>query len=132
MTETDDADIVRGRPAIPCFEMWIAVAGLYTGLTYLLPFLEPASSAAVVAREFPGLATLWSALYALGGLVIVIGLLRRSPRIEGAGLSLLASGLTVALIAALAAGLPVRPALIIQGGAAVACIARLRQLRKLS
>ena len=127
----DGAGVVRGRTAISPFELWIGVAGVYTGLSYLVPFLNLVGNANVVARQFPKLAFLWSSLYMLGGVLIVAGLIRRSPRIEGAGLNLLGSGLTVAIVAALVAGLPVRPTLVIQGGAAIACLARLFQLRNL-
>lgn len=113
----------------PPFEMWIAVAAVYAGLSYFLPFLAVAGNAQLVALKFPRLVPVWSLLYALGGLCIIIGLLRRSPRMEGLGLNLLGSGVTVALLAALAAGAQLLPTIVIQGGVAVACGVRLMALR---
>lgn len=113
----------------PPFEIWIAVAAVYAGLSYFLPFLAVAGNVQIVALKFPRLVPVWSLLYALGGLCIIIGLLRRSPRMEGLGLNLLGSGITVALLAALAAGAQLLPTIVIQGGVAVACGVRLMALR---
>lgn len=113
----------------PPFEIWIAVAAVYAGLSYFLPFLAIAGNAQLVAVKFPQLVLVWSALYALGGVCIIIGLLRRSPRMEGVGLNLLGSGVTVAFLAALAAGAQLMPTIVIQGGIAVACAVRLLALR---
>ena len=129
----DDLPSVRTtRIPTPPFEVWIAVAAIYTGLSRLIPFLTPAGNARAVEAQFPRLAVLWSILYALGGLGMLIGLYRHSPRAEAMGLHFFGSGLTVAVLAALAAGAPVRPTLVIQGGAIVAVIARLWILRRLS
>jgi len=123
---------VRKRWAfVPPFEAWIAVAALYAGLTKFLP-LPPGGSARAVEAAFPGLAILWSALYAVGGAATLAGLLRLSPRIEGFGLWLIASGLAVVTVASLAAGAAVLPTLVVTGGAIVACAARLLVLRALS
>lgn len=116
----------------PPFEMWIAVAAVYAGLSYFVPVLTLGGNAQVVALKFPGLVPVWSVLYALGGASVLTGLIRRSPRAEGMGLHLLGSGLTVAFLASLAAGGPVLPAVLIQGGAIAAVIVRLIALRVLS
>lgn len=113
----------------PPFEAWLAVAAMYAGLSYFLSFLPLAGNAQLVALKFPGVVPVWSVLYALGGLCILIGLLRRSPRMEGVGLNLLGSGVTVAFLAALAAGAPLLPTIVIQGGVAAACGVRLLALR---
>lgn len=136
MADPTAGDEVVIRPlrwwhAVDSFEVWIAAAAVYTGLTYLLPFLHPAGNARLVAMRFPQLATMWSVLYALGGAAILAGLIRRSPRLEGLGLHLLGSGLTVSVLAGLAAGAGVLPTLLIQGGAVVATALRLLALRRL-
>ena len=117
---------------VPPFECWIAVAAVYAGLSYFLPGLATSGNAQVVELKFPQLVPVWSALYALGGVCILVGLLRQSPRIEGAGLHLLGSGITVALLASMAAGAPILPLIVIQGGVIAACLARLRALKVLS
>lgn len=114
--------------AMPPFEMWVAVAAVYASLSHFLP-IGMAGNAQVVMIKFPQLANLWSALYGLGGAGILLGLWRRSPRIEGFGLHLLGSGVTVACIASLAIGARPMPTLIIQGGVVIACLARLLALR---
>jgi hypothetical protein len=133
--EESPAVVIRPRRrwlAIPPFEMWIAAAAIYAGLSYFLPFLAPSGNAQVVALKFPNLVPVWSVLYALGGLCVALGLIRRSPRIEGVGLHLLGSGVTVACLASLAAGAQVPATLIIQGGVVAACIVRLLSLRSLT
>jgi hypothetical protein len=118
--------------ALPPFELWIAVAAVYAGLSYFLPFLAPSGNAQVVALKFPNLVPVWSALYAMGGFCVALGLFRRSPRLEGVGLHLLGSGATVAAMAALAAGAHVPATAIVQGGVVAACIVRLLALRSLA
>lgn len=135
MTDESPAVIVHARRrwlALPPFELWIATAAVYAGLSYFLPFLAPSGNAQVVALKFPRLVPVWSVLYALGGLCVALGLLRRSPRIEGVGLHLLGSGVTVACLASLAAGAQVPATVVIQGGVVAACIVRLLALRSLT
>ena len=135
MTDESPAVIVHARRswlALPPFELWIATAAMYAGLSYFLPFLAPSGNAQVVALKFPNLVPVWSVLYALGGFCVVLGLVRRSPRIEGVGLHLLGSGVTVAFLASLAAGAHVPATVIIQGGVVAACIVRLLALRSLA
>lgn len=126
--------VTRQRSALLLwpFEGWIAVVAIYAGLAYFLPFIPSSGSARVVDVTFPRLVPIWSALYALGGIVVLVGLIRRSPRFEAAGLHFLGSGATLAALATLVAGAPVLPTLIVQGGVVVACIARLLVLRSLS
>jgi hypothetical protein len=106
------------------------MAALYAGLSHFLP-IGAAGNVQLVATKFPNLAHVWSGLYGLGGAAILLGLLRRSPRIEGFGLHLLGSGVTVACLAALVIGARPLPTLIVQGGVIAACIARLLTLRRL-
>jgi hypothetical protein len=114
---------------MPPFEVWIAVAAVYAGVSYFVPAVPAAGNTTLVHRAFPWAVALWSALYAAGGVAILAGLVRRSPRIEGFGLHLLGSGITVALIAALVAGAPIVPTIVVQGGVAAACVARLLDIR---
>ena len=130
MIETDET-VVRGKIVIPPFEVWLAAAAAYSGVTYFLPFLPATGNSKVIDATLPALVAVWSALYALGGVGVLAGLWRRSPRIEGAGINLLGSGLTVATIAALHAGASALTTLVISGGLVVACIWRLFQLRRL-
>jgi hypothetical protein len=137
MAEPEESPVVvvharRRWLALPPFELWIAVAAMYAGLSYFLPFLSPAGNAQIVAIRFPNLVPVWSALYALGGFCVALGLFRRSPRVEGVGLHLLGSGATVAGMAALAAGAQVPGTIVIQGGVVAACIVRLLALRTLA
>ena len=126
-----DETVVRGKLVIPPFEVWLAGAATYTGVAYFLPFLPSTGNSKVIAATLPALVALWSALYALGGIATLVGLWRRSPRIEGAGINLLGSGLTVASLAALKAEAPILSTLVISGGLVAACIWRLLQLRRL-
>jgi hypothetical protein len=115
---------------IPPFEAWVALIAIYTGISRLLPFV-PTSGAAAVAVQFPVLSLVWSVLYALGGVLVLTGLWRSSPRWEGAGLHLLGSGITVGGLAALSVGAALLPVIITQGGAIGACLARLYVLRRM-
>lgn len=114
------------------YEVWVAVAAIYTGLSYLIPPLRTFGNAQLVAAAHPRLALVWSLLYTLGGVAMIVGLARRSPRIEGFGLHLFGSGVTVAYLASLYAGVPVVPATIIQGGVIIATIYRLKMLKRIS
>jgi hypothetical protein len=123
----DPALRVVDRYVLAPFEAWLAWLALYAGLSYFLP-LPSNGSAAAVQAVLPGLVAIWSAMYALGGFLALLGLGRRSPRIEGAGLSLLAAGVVVSGIALLAAGALVIPTVAIQPTLALACLARLKVL----
>lgn len=126
-----DVQVRQARAGVPPFEVWVAMAALYAGLSHFLPAVGTAGNAQLVALKFPALANLWSALYGVGGVAMIVGVLRRSPRMEGFGLNLLGSGVTVATIAALAIGARPVPTLIVQGGVIAACVARLLTLRRL-
>ncbi len=119
---------VRSPAVVWPFEMWLGVAALYAGLSHFTP-LQPTGPARAVDATFPRLALCWSALYALGGLAVALGLVRRSVRLESLGLHVLGSGLTVATIATLAAGAAILPTLMVQGALVVACGVRLWVLR---
>ncbi len=112
------------------FECWLAIVALYAGLSHFIP-IAPSGPAAAVELKFPALVPVWSVMYALGGLGIVVGLLWRSPRIEGAGISLLAGGAAVAFLATLLANVAVLPTVVGLGGIVVACLLRLRLLVRL-
>lgn len=112
------------------FELWIAVAAIYSGLSNFLP-LPPTGSGRVVALAFPFLASIWSTCYAVGGLLVSSGLLRKSLRLELAGLHLLGAGLIVAFMASLLATSPILPTFIIQGGVIAACYCRIFSFRRL-
>lgn len=116
---------------VPPFEAWLAMAALYAGLSRFLP-LRSAGNAKAVDLAFPALAAVWSALYAAGGLAVLLGLWRLSPRTELLGLNLLGSGLLVATMATLYIGGPILPTLVVSGGLVVACVARALIVRKLS
>lgn len=75
------------------FEFWIAVASVIAAITF---FTEPeALIATSVGDQAQGWVWAWNASYCAGGLLVVAGLLWPSPRFELAGLSLLASAVTV-------------------------------------
>jgi cytochrome c oxidase assembly factor CtaG len=92
---------LRGRNAlINVFELWVALAGIITGLVF---FYSPASIdknalALTIGHTF---AATWSISYFIAGLVIWYGLLRPSPRLEVAGLFVLGSATSVNGIAIL-------------------------------
>lgn len=92
---------LRGRNAmLNVFELWVALAGVITGLVF---FYAPASidKGALAQTIGHALASVWSVSYFAAGLVIWFGLLRPSPRLEIAGLSLLGSATSVNGIAIL-------------------------------
>lgn len=113
-----------GHSTLPPFELWIAAAAVYAGLSHFVGFLPASGPAKAIDLEFPRLLTCWSALYALGGAAMIAGLLRRSPRIEAAGVCLLGGGVAVALMATLAVGTAIAPTVVTLGGVVAACVAR--------
>lgn len=123
------AVVIKSRLTLAPFEAWIAVVAVYAGVGHWL--LAPSGNAMAVQAAFPRVADIWSVLYALGGAAIAGGLWRRSPRVEAFGLSLLSAGALVSLIAFLAAGAPLVPILLAQGGIVAAAIVRMLVLRAL-
>jgi hypothetical protein len=123
------AEVRRVRFGVHAFEAWIAVAAVVSAVTYF--FGVPGVASATVSVVSPGLAACFSALYGLGGVGVLVGLWAGSPRIEGAGLNLLAAGIVVAAVG-LVAVLGTRGLVsgAIQAGAAVCCAVRLRMLVK--
>lgn len=92
---------IRGRNAmLNVFELWVSLAGVITGLVF---FYSPASvdKGALAQTIGHALAAVWSVAYFTAGLTIWFGLLRPSPRLEIAGLSLLGSATSVNGIAIL-------------------------------
>lgn len=82
---------LRGRNVIlNVFEMWVALAGIITGVVFLY---SPASidNNAIAQTIGHNLAAVWSLAYFAAGLVIWYGLLKPSPRWEIIGLYLLGS-----------------------------------------
>jgi hypothetical protein len=81
--------------------LWVSVGIAFTGWLNLL-FPEPAAESST-ALVFPGwLLLMFNLSWAIGGSLSVIGLLRGKPRIEGIGMTLLASGLFSLFLAILA------------------------------
>lgn len=80
---------IRGRNVIlNIFEMWVALAGIISGLVFLY---SPASidKNALALTLGHNLSAVWNLSYFAAGLIIWYGLLRPSPRWEIAGLFLL-------------------------------------------
>lgn len=114
------------------FEMWVALAAVVTAATF---FLDPKSlNASVVslALDHNWLVKAWNLLYGVGGLVTLVGLVRSSPRVEGAGLCFLTAGISVSSVAIIVLrGNPSVTSFALQFGAAVACVLRIKFLLKL-
>lgn len=86
---------IRGRNALlNLFEMWVALAGVISGLVF---FYSPASidhnSLSVIVGYWPSV--VWNIAYFAAGLMIWYGLLRPSPRWETVGLFLLGGATAV-------------------------------------
>lgn len=122
--------VVTNRYALAPFQVWVGVLALYAGASRFLP-LPTSGTSEIVGAVFPRLIDVWSVLYATGGLLILVGMGRRSLRVELAGVNLLLGGVLVSLFAFLAAGASIIPALVAQGGFAAACIARIWFVRKI-
>lgn len=90
---------LRGRNAlINVFELWVALAGIVSGIYY---FVDPNSlQRNSVANQIGNhWAEVWSWLYFCSGVMVAYGLLRPSPRVEVAGLSILGSTTAVNAVA---------------------------------
>ena len=82
--------------------LWFSIGAIVTGLPLLVaPFLADSSSALELLP--PWAIFLWAASYALGGLLSLIGMVKLKPRLEAAGMTLLASALSVTVISIIAA-----------------------------
>jgi hypothetical protein len=82
--------------------LWFSIGAMLTGLPLLLaPYLGN-GSAALEALP-PWAVTLWAASYALGGGLSVYGMAHLRVRFEAAGMALLASALSVTVVAILMA-----------------------------
>lgn len=114
------------------FELWVAIAAVVSALSYFfLPRTVAGSAVALVVPQWQ--AHLWNVLYGLGGVGVMAGFWRASPRLEGAGLCLLASGVTVSSLALLyVRGWNGVVGFFVTVGVAVACMVRLRVLVRLS
>jgi hypothetical protein len=80
---------IRGRNVVlNIFEMWVALAGIISGLVF---FISPSSidKNAIAQTIGHDLSAAWNLSYFAAGLIIWWGLLRPSPRWEIAGLYLL-------------------------------------------
>lgn len=128
MTDETRAVAVRSRFSLSPFEAWVAVVAVYAGVGHW--FLAPSGNVVAVQAAFPRLVDAWSVMYAAGGLAVLVGLQRGSARVEAAGLHLMGSGITVSLIAFLAAHAPLLPILVAQGGAMLAIGVRLLVIRR--
>lgn len=117
------------RLGVHIFEVWIALAAAVSGVTYFAG--APSVATSTVSVVAPHLAAIFSALYGVGGIAVLVGLWLGSPRIEGAGLNLLGAGVLVAaggIVAVLGSRGLVTGSL--QAMAAVCCAVRLRMLTK--
>lgn len=113
------------------WEVWVAVAAVVSSVSFLL--FPDTLARSVVATVDPRLATAWNILYGLGGLGILAGYFRRSPRLLGAGLCLLGGGISVSGVAILTLrGAASLTSAAVQLGAAVACVIRLQTLGRVA
>ena len=119
---------IVARFQLASFEAWLAWLALYAGLSYFVPLPSSGSAAAVQAVLPSIVVAAWSAMYALGGLLVLVGLGTLRPRVEAPGLCLICAGVTVSTIALLGVGGSIVPTLVLQGTLAVAAAARLRVL----
>lgn len=84
------------RLAVAPFEVAVAFAAVIVGVRGLA---DPAWTG-IVAAVVPGLATGWSIGYALAGVLIVVGLASGRRSVEVVGLTMLAAGVVVQVVAA--------------------------------
>lgn len=102
----------------------VGVAAALAGTAVLfLPSLGLGKSS---LAQLPGsMEFAWAAFYALGGWLVVVGILRLSPRLEAAGMWLLGSTLAVNAVTIIwARGIETFVAVSVIAGAAIGCIIR--------
>jgi len=117
------------RLRLNTFEVWVGAAAV---VSTIVTFFGPKSIASrVVGVVSPGLVNTYTIMYGIGGVCILVGLWRGSPRIESIGLIFVTSGVVVSGIALYAAlgGVGLISA-ILQFGLAIACLVRVRLLVK--
>lgn len=79
------------------FEAALAVVGVLGGIAYLI---SPAVFAqASVGISLGSLLPVWTAMFAIGSLAVLVGLVALNPRLELAGLSLFSAALLVEAVA---------------------------------
>lgn len=117
--------IRRVHPAAAnSFELFVALLSINAGIAFLLS-PDDLEHAAVGQLLHPW-DFAWNVLYVVGGLLIVVGLMRRSVRVEVAGLWLFASAVAIADLAVIAvAGLVGAAAVAIYTAAFLACASRI-------
>lgn len=104
------------------FELFVALLAIVAAISYLLD-PQNLSNGTIGHVQFPD--ALWFGLYGVGSILVVIGLVRISPRIEVMGLCLFcASVLIQALAIAQLRGWPSAASIAIYTGFAIASILR--------
>lgn len=89
------------RITLSIFELAVAVSWALVGVA-IIPDRAAVTAHSIVAHELHAFTTVWSALFAVGGLSVAYGIVAHSFRVRVAGLALLATGLLMAGIAAVA------------------------------
>lgn len=113
------------------FELLIAVLSVIAATSFLV---DPETlRQTAVGRELAGWDVIWNSAYGLAGLAIIVGLAWPKPRVEAAGLILLATSVAINLIAIWQVVGSVGAAAIATYLAVVlACIGRVRQMFRMS
>ncbi len=97
---------VRDHPVA----LWFSIGILLTGLAQV--FIPGASETTATSLAFPDwLETVFSATWIIGGALGAVGMLRGRAKLEASGFALLATGLTLDLIALIYLAYAVTPAL---------------------
>jgi hypothetical protein len=97
--DTDRRHFRRSYIRSNAFEAFVAFAAMMAGIAFLL--IPDAIESSTVARNAGALSAIWGWLYGAGGLVVLVGLLVLSVRIEITGLFLLAAAAAIDGIALL-------------------------------
>lgn len=106
------------------FEAALAIEALITAAAF---FTDPSQPHNAVGLAGPVLAWIWNCLYALGGLAVIVGLVRVSVPLEAAGLIVLPAALAVNVFA-IALYTPAWSAFVVYVVLTAACLVRARVL----
>lgn len=111
------------------FQAWLAGAAVISGLDFLLR--PEAAERSPVTAALHDWAYAWNSLYVISGLLVIVGVYRLKPRVEVAGLSLLAGAVSVQLLAvATVYGMMALPTELIYLSLVSACLVRVWRLVK--